>query len=84
MIGITAKELKDSLKDVPDDYVVRLDDPTAAVGIPCGNDRVGPLIDIIHYQLDERASEVRGVSIDHEMKEVVIDAYIMLENVTYG
>lgn len=84
MIGFTAKELKEALKDVPDDYVVRLDAPTGSVGIPCGHDRVGPLIDDIHYQLDERISEVRGVSVDDDMKEVVIDAYIMLEDVTYG
>lgn len=84
MVGITVKELKDAIKDVPDEYVVRLDAPTGAVGIPCGHDRLGPLIDDIHYQLDERASEVRGVSVNHDMKEVAIDAYIMLEDVTYG
>ena len=79
MFGITAKELKDALKYVPDDYVVRIDASKGSVGIPCGYDRVGPVIDDIHYQLDDRISEVRGVSVDKDMREVVIDAYIMLE-----
>ena len=79
MIGFTAKELKEALKDVPDDYVVRLDAPTGAVGIPCGNDRVGPLIDDCHYRLNERCTEIKGVEVDKDMKEVVLDVYISLE-----
>lgn len=79
MYGITAKELKEALKDVPDDYVVRLDAPTGSVGIPCGNDRIGPLLDECHYRIDERLSEVKGVEVDKDMKEVVLDVYINLE-----
>jgi hypothetical protein len=71
--------LKEALKDVPDDYVVRLDAPTGAVGIPCGNDRVGPLIDECHYRLNERDSEVKSVDIDTEFKEVILNLYISLE-----
>ena len=79
MIGFTAKELKEALKDVPDDYVVRLDAPTGSVGIPCGYDRVGPLIDECHYRLNERFSEVKSVDVDKEFKEVILTLYISLE-----
>ena len=79
MIGLTAKELKEALKDVPDDYVVRLDAPTGSVGIPCGNDRVGPLIDECHYRLNERVSEVTSVDVRKEFTEVILNLYILLE-----
>lgn len=76
---VTCRQLKEALKDVPDDYVVRLDAPTGSVGIPCGNDRVGPLLDECHYRLDERLSEVKGTGVDKDMKEVILYVQITLE-----
>jgi hypothetical protein len=85
MLGIKAKELKDALKDVPDDYVVRIDAPKGSIAMVVGTDRCGdPLIDDFRYQLDEKLSEVKGVDVNHDCKEVVIDAYIHLEEATYG
>lgn len=79
MFGITAKELKDALKDVPDDYIIRLDAQEGSIAVPDGYDRIGRMYNRGVYQLDTRLSEVKGVSVDKDMREVVIDAYIMLE-----
>ena len=79
MFGIKAKELKDALKDVSDDYVVRLDAQEGSIAVPDGYDRFGRTYNRGAYQLDTRLSEVKGVSVDNDMQEVVLDAYINLE-----
>lgn len=79
MLGIKAKELKDALKDVPDDYVVRLDAQEGSIAVPDGHDCFGRTYNLGSYQLDTRLSEVKGVSVDNDMNEVVLDVYINLE-----
>lgn len=79
MYGIKAKELKEALKDVPDDYVVRIDAPQGSVSIPDGFDRVGQMYNHGLYRLDDHLSEVKAVDVDRAMKEVVLDVQITLE-----
>ena len=79
MLGIKAKALKDALKDVPDDYVVRLDAQEGSIAVPDGYDCFGRTYNRGSYQLDTRLSEVKGVSVDNDMNEVVLDVDINLE-----
>lgn len=79
MAIVNVGELRTAIKDVPDEYTLSIASSENGVLVPTGRDRFGPVFDTGSYTIDERCSEVKDISVDHDLKEVNVTISVTLD-----
>ena len=76
MVKMNIKDLKELLKDIPDDYDINL---SGRISVPDGQDRVGTTYSVSRYPINERISEICSVSIDDDTRDITLNLSLVLD-----
>jgi len=76
MVKMKIKDLRELLKDIPDDYDINL---SGRISVPDGHDRCGTTYSVSRYPINERISEICSVSIDDDTKDITLNLSLILD-----